>query len=177
MVTVADQQPSKCDRYVVDVSIEFIDSPELTDAALAYDLWLVHRDTRGRQATDRLRITGSQGESQTYLFTPLYHAPNGTLVASERGGDGGVFRTSLYGSIKGRARQDGLVDLTFETGRSIGDSNGGTSSGGFKQLTVRHGETVEIELPAPTGMVRDFDLADGFAGQSTAIRITATRVR
>jgi hypothetical protein len=57
------------------------------------------------------------------------------------------------------------------------DTRGLVANGGSKQMTVRPGETIELTLPPPTGELASDDLGQLFAGQSTSIRLTTTRVR
>lgn len=79
------------------------------------------------------------------------------------------------GSIIGRARADGTIDLSVDAFVGVIDaerSQGRASSSLRKQLRVRDGETVDIEFPAASW--RGF--APSYAWERTALRVTARRV-
>jgi hypothetical protein len=181
LVRTGESGPDACQWYVTEYGVELLDPPEVEDAQLEYDLWLVHRERDGRQVTERLRQTARQGGAVAYEFPPLFHTSEGVLLDGE---SEGALKTLLFGEIKGRARRDGLIDLTVDTKRSVRIESGGTMSTGRKLLTLKPGETVEVQLPPPRGDTfrteRGTIVLDAprvFAGQSTAIRITTTRIR
>ena len=182
LVRTGEAGPDACQWFVAEYGVDLLDPPEVEHAVLQYVIWLVHRERDGREVTRRFQKNGEQGEVVNYEFPRLFHTSDGVPLSTEREG---ALATILFGEIKGRVRLDGLIDLTIDTVRTVKSEQGNTSSNGRKLLTVKPGETVEVQIPPPTGQhtfsvpgrttVLDHDRA--FAGQSTAFRITATRVR
>jgi hypothetical protein len=180
MVRAPTDSSSPCQWYVAQVGVQLLDPPEVAGAALRYEMWLVHHDKNGRESTDRLQLAGDQAAVVKYTFKPLRISRGGSLVeaADEASSD-----VTVSGGVRGRARTDGLIDLTVETWRSIRYPVGISGRGGTKQLTVRPNETVEVGLPPEYGVFKFpetgevVDLDKLFAGHATAIRLTTTRVR
>jgi hypothetical protein len=177
MVRARGDSSLPCQWFVAHVGVSFLDPPEVAGAALRYELWLVHHDRNGRERTDRLDLVGEQGAAVKYAFRPLGVQQDGSLAetTSEE-----TAHIEIGGTVRGRARRDGLVDVTVDTLRSVRTDSGWSGRGGKKQLTVRPGETVEVALPPEYGVfkIHDkvIDLDELFAGQSS-IRLTTTRVR
>ena len=90
----------------------------LSDAAIAYDLWLVQQDADGELVTDRYKVTAKQGQQVDYFFKPL---PN---TAEGRRSDNGTtaILMNVSGAIRGRVRTDGNIDLTVDGSRSFTDA-------------------------------------------------------
>lgn len=188
LVRVLPDAALECGHFVVELGFRFVDAPEVADARLDYDLWLVHRESSGREVTEHLRRSGDQGAEVEYRFAPLWHSADGTLLDGE---EDGAFRTTISGGLKGRARPDGSIDvrvgaerwISAELGRGTRGSVGQGS--GVKHLSVRPGETIEIALPpvggemTRRGAARDdsLDLSRTFAGRTTALRITTSRAQ
>lgn len=188
LVRVLPDAGFECGHYVVELGFDFVEPPEVADARLDYDLWLVHREPDGREVTEHLRAGGDQGAEVEYGFAPLWHDNDGTLLEAERDG---AFRTTISGEVKGRARLDGLIDVRVEAERWISAELEGRAQGrvgqgsGVKYLSVHPGETIEIALPPVAGNLtliapgeeERFELSELFAGAKTALRITTSRVR
>lgn len=155
---------AECDGVVVQMGLAFTETPDLANAVLDYDVWLVHREANGREVLDRMSGRGLQGHSVDYLFKRLRYDTNGSPEPA------GPVDVELRGSVKGRVRPDGQIDLAVGARRTVLKSRIGNSRGGNKQATVSDGETIELEMPP-------FDLeAPGFAAQRTAIRVTVRRL-
>ncbi len=92
-------------------------------------------------------------------------------------------RVDVKGSVRGRLRQDGSVDLSVETERllSYGPSEGDgehVGEGGAKMLHARPGEAIRIDLPgAPRNTQRPERYARDLAGHSFALILTAKPLR
>jgi hypothetical protein len=174
VVDMASLPRRDCGTVQFEVEL-VVDEPEpLRDAVLSYDVWLLHRDADGRERTARFGTSGLQGREVPYTFTPLRQRADGTAV---REGPGQIL-TTIGGTLRGRARLDGRLDLTVGASRTISSRSSGIGDGGTKQLTVEDGETVELELPTVTsGSLPDVDLHRFLAVQATAVRVTARRVR
>ena len=154
----------ECDGVVVQMGLKFSEAPNLANAVLDYDVWLVHREANGLEVLDRMSGRGLQGHSVDYLFKRLRYDAGGYPDAA------GPVDVELRGSVKGRVRPDGQIDLAVGASRTVLKSRIGNSRGGNKQATVSDGETIELEMPP-------YDLTGpGFNAQRTAIRVTVRRV-
>jgi hypothetical protein len=153
-----------CDGAVVQIGLELSDSKDLKEHVLDYDVWLVHRDADGREVLDRTTARGLQGKRIEYLFKPLRYRTDGSRDPS------GEVELAMQGSVKGRVRPDGMIDLSVATNRTTTKGGLGQGDGGSKQATVRDGETLEFEMPPHRFR------GPGFDGQHTAIRVTVRRL-
>lgn len=188
LVRVLPDAGFECGHYVVELGFDFVEPPEVADARLDYDLWLVHREPDGQQVTERVRRSGDQGTEVEYRFAPLWHGTDGTLLDAEQDE---AFRTTISGGLKGRARPDGLIDVRVEAERWISaeldsGTRGSVGQGsGVKYLSVHPGETIEIALPPVAGKMtlmapgeeETLELSKIFAGATTALRISTSRAR
>jgi hypothetical protein len=154
----------ECDGVVVQMGLEFSEAPDLANAVLDYDVWLVHREADGREVLDRMSGRGLQGHSVDYLFKRLRYDASGFPNPD------GPVDVELRGSVRGRVRPDGQIDLAVGATRTVLKSRLGNGRGGSKQATIGDGETIELEMPS-------YDLkGSGFDTQRTAIRVTVRRL-
>jgi len=125
-------------------------TPALAQTAYAADLWLIHDGPFSAQMRDHLVINVDGLGGVPFRFQPLmFSLPQvdprkGTIRAS----------ISLSGSIRGRTRADGLVDVDLETNRLVygitsPESVPPLTSTIRKTLTLKPGETTAIEFPPP----------------------------
>jgi hypothetical protein len=161
---------------VVGLSYEFrLEGPAaLEHTAIEYDLWLIQTDTHGQQTTDRYRTTGRQGDKADYFFRPI-----GFSETAERQDTQPAIKLGVTGALRGRLRADGRIDLTVDGRAALynSDVSSVVSASGRTLMTVNEGETVEVELPAVKGRLRAAgEVSEVFAGQRTAVRITARRL-
>ncbi len=139
---------------LVDVKARVAEDPALAGARLAYDLWIVDEAPGGARQTRRLDLAAAQGESVDFLF-PLLTWP----LPGVRFKDGAPAQVSasISGSLRGRMRTDGSLDLVLAGNRTAGVGPSGSRAaavlgdGGRKIVRVRSGETVGLVLPAPRG--------------------------
>jgi hypothetical protein len=151
-----------CDGYVIEAGMHVQDPPDVADARLAYDLWLVQTDRAGRQRVQRVEAQAGQGRSTEFGFAPLWFAQDGTPDAS------GPLGIQVNGTLRGRLGTDGAVHLTIGAVRLVRDRYGsGSAEAGGKSTDIGIGETVEVQLPAVSGAL---------SGQAVAIRVTPRRV-
>jgi hypothetical protein len=123
----------------------------LAQATYAADLWLIHNGPFDAEMRDHMVVNVNGLASVPFQFKPLgFSLP----MADPR--QGNISATiSLAGSIRGRARADGLVDLDLETNRLVyGITSPETvpalTSMLRKTMTVRPGETTAVEFPPPS---------------------------
>jgi hypothetical protein len=135
--------------------------PSVARALFVADLWFVHRDETGREWNQHLTANVNGAVDMPFLFNDITFP----LPKLDPGQDLFTGFVRLTGTLKARARTDGLVDLEVSTARSIGvllpsDPPGVSGEGKRKSITVRPDETTAIEIPQP---------ASGYA--ETALRI------
>ena len=164
----ADGRGGPCSFFVLEGQAKFVEPPSVADAHLAYDVWLVHRGSDGQQSRHLVTSAG-QGASVDYAFAPLRFGSDGMADA------GGPVRLSVSGSLRGRARVDGGIDLVVDMVHGFGDEQSGSSSSGRKFLQVSSGETVEIEVPSLAASEGITHLEPAFGAHQTALRITPRR--
>ena len=154
----------RCDGALVQMWLELWDSPDLAGSILDYEVWLVHRNADGREVVDRSEGRGVQGKDVEYRFKHLRYTQAG--VPDDRG----EVELQVNGSVKGRVRSDGRIDLSVDAGRLVWFQGVGSGESGSKQATVSDGETLEFELPP------HYQRGPGFEAHRTAIRVTVRRL-
>jgi hypothetical protein len=168
---------------VLQVSAAFEEAPAFARELLSYDLWLTHRDAAGREWTRRESRSARQGELVDFRFRPL----RWRLDALRSGGDRNIaVDEQVSGAIRGRIREDGRIDVSFQAMRELALGEGSTGGrGGRKIFVVQSGEPVRLELPAATGRSSlsrtdgsntQVDYGELFGGHSTAVIVKVGRV-
>ena len=144
--------------------LEFQDPPALANQVLDYDIWLVHHEAEGRQVVDRMAGRGLQGKDVDYLFKRLRYDTTGMPDPD------GAVDVELRGSVKGRVRPDGRIDLWVGAMRTVSQARLGNGEHGSKQATIGDGDTLELEMPP----IRQ--RGPGFDAQRTSIRVKVRRL-
>ena len=165
-----DLTKNGCEGVALELELRFQDPPELENALLSYDIWLLQTDGGGRQFTDRVQPRGFQGRDTEYAFGRQQYEADGTRSAT------GPVSISLSGSVKGRVRLDGRIDLVISLGRTVWVGSLGTGDGGFKQETVTDGETIELATPRIASGLRGVPEDSNLFRGHTAIRVTVRRI-
>ena len=164
LVRPIDRQASGCDGVVIQMGLEYADSPSLNSELLDYDIWLVHHEADGREVLDRSGSRALQGEQTRYLFRQLRYDEQGMPRA-----DGSV-SMEFGGWLRGRVRPDGRIDLSIGAHRTVTKNRLGNGEHGNKTATIDEGDTLEVELPPYAW--------DGTnQRQRTSVRVTARRIR
>jgi hypothetical protein len=153
-----------CDGVVVKLGVRFTDPPALAGQSLDYELWFVHRDAAGSEVVERSRGRSIQGKAVDFVFPSIQYDAAGRRDRS------GPVSVDYSGSVRGRVRPDGRIDLLVAARRMTIENSLGQGSGGSKQATVADGETLELEMPTHS------DRGPGFESQRTSIRVTVRRV-
>jgi hypothetical protein len=163
-----------CDSFALTYEVQFSGAATLSKAAIGYDLWLVQRGADGEVVTDHFVTSAQQGDAANYFFRQIAYGVDG-----RREDRAPKVKVGVSGSIRGRARTDGRIDLTVD-GEVVAVDPGQSSAVGRRGrtlLTVRPGETVEVEAVQLAGRLRGVgDVGEIFANHRTAIRITARRL-
>ena len=180
---------------VLEIEVPRNEVPGYGNDTLAYDVWLVHETAAGRKLTRHLTTAGSQGQATPFAFAPLRF---GIDAASPGDGSEGPVNVTLKGTLTGRVKPDGRIDITLTSERTI-DCTSGMSAreSGTKAFVSAPDETTAVDYPwafgycplsrgvakpahARPGVVeRDgglrVDLKQFFAGEKTSILVTARR--
>jgi hypothetical protein len=124
--------------------------PAVARTIFAVDLWFVHRDETGREWNQHLTTNVNGAVDMPFLFDDVTF-PLPKLDPSQ---DLFTAYVRLTGTLRARARTDGLVDLDYSTARTIGlllPSNppGVSGTSARKSITVKPDETTAIEIPQP----------------------------
>ena len=164
-----------CDSFALTYELQLAGPRALANAAIAYDLWLVQRDADGELLTDRYQVTAKQGQQVEYFFRPVPYTADG------RRSDGGeaAILMNVSGAIRGRVRTDGNIDLTVDASRGFTNAaaTAGAGNKGRTMVTVRPGETIEVDTNLPIRTLETLgDLNQLFGKHRTAVRITARRL-
>jgi len=126
-------------------------TPALAQTTYAADLWLIHDGPFDAEMRERLIVNVNGLTSVPFVFNQLkFSLPQ----ADPRQGNISAAIT-LTGSIRGRTRADGLVDVDLETNRLVygitsPESVPPLTSTIRKTLTVKPGETTAVEFPPPS---------------------------
>jgi hypothetical protein len=168
-----DAAKGQCESVAVLIGLDFSSRTYVADAAISYDMWLVQRDADGHETTDRFRTVGRQGRSLDFFFRRLPYAKDGSRIADTNSAPVGM---RISGLVTGSASVTGMIDLTLDAERLFEAGHGAVGTSGRKRLSMRSGETVEFEVPAPVrgGLASVGELAGPFGGMRTAIRVTPT---
>jgi hypothetical protein len=161
-----------CDGYSISASMYFVYPPEVADARLSYDLWLIYTDARGNETTQRIESQSSQGRTADFGFSPLWFDTAGQLSPT------GTIGLSVSGNVRGRLLPNGTVHVNLGAVRLVRDRMGsGTAQGGGTSTNIALGETVEVQLPPMSEYVAAFGSIDRlFTGATIAVRVTPRRI-
>jgi hypothetical protein len=180
LVRAASPVNDGCGTLALEYDFRLEGAPALEQAAIGYDIWLVHEDVERPAQISRVSASAKQDDEASYNFPPMNYDRDGRRSQSNP-----AVRVTVSGTVRGRVRTDGDIDLTIDAGRGYNaldhDGSGYASiwNHGRTLITVKPGETVETLIDPPSGDVslRDVGrLSESFGGQRTAIRITARRL-
>jgi len=173
---ISDSVEGGCHVHTVTFDARLVmqpTTPALAQTTYAADLWLIHDGPYDAEMRERLIVNVNGLTSVPFLFNqlkftlPQVDPRQGNISAS----------ITLAGSIRGRTRADGLVDVDLETNRLV---YGITSPEGVppltstlrKTLTVKPGETTAVEFPPPSSGVASAAL-DSSGGERTGAGVAA----
>ena len=113
---------------------------------MEYDFWLVHESRTGQKTT--LHQSYGSYDIAKAAFAPLPFGLDGTV--SPKGAIGPV-AVEVTGTLTGRLRPEGGVEVTLGTEAWLRCGKGRSGGGGVKEFVANEGETVSVELPASFG--------------------------
>ncbi len=150
-------------NLVLDVEGARVEDPANANVVLAYDVWLVHETAAGQKLTRHAQLDAQNAQAARFLFDP-FAFPLGANEPID--GTTGPLNLIVGGSIQGRVRSDGGIDVVLHSSLLMGSgvfTKGTTifadrleyapSGSGDKTFAVKPGETIAIEYPNPSGTV------------------------
>jgi hypothetical protein len=138
---------SACANVLIRVRAARAEPAILVRTWQTYDLWLVYEGARGDGATRHLELAGPEDAPLSFQFAPLRWDLNGALAAAKP--QAGV-AVGVLGTVQGRCRADGAVDVTLDTLRRFAFGETAKTGSGRKQFVLGPGDTVAVEIPNPT---------------------------
>jgi hypothetical protein len=145
-VTCSPDAP--CANLFLEVQAAPVEDPALAETALSYDLWLVHQTPDGRKVTRHALVSGRQGEKLSFNFAPV---PLQLEAATPPGADS-PYRLQVSGTIVGRLKPDGTIEVALSPARKERSPMGSTGLGaGAKTFMSKPDETTSIVLPPVNG--------------------------
>jgi hypothetical protein len=169
-----------CNSLALEYEFQLEGARALQNAAIGYDIWLVQKDSEGAPQVARVSASAKQGDEAKFHFAPMDYRRDGARAESTP-----AVRVTASGTVRGRIRTDGDIDLTVDAGRgfyALDENASGYASSwnhGRTLITVKPGETVEtvIDPPSAEMSLRGIgNLSAAFGGHRTAVRITARRL-
>ena len=138
----------------VDLEATIAEDPRFVGQRIQYDLWLIDETAEGVRETREFVAAAAHGEKIAFTLDPLRWELGEVRF---RNGEKAQAVASIRGSIRGRLRDDGSVEVMFEATRAVGITEAGkplrgsTEDGGEKALRIGSGETLGLVLPAADG--------------------------
>ncbi len=144
----ADGDGPRCGRGThVDLFAEPVEDATRSDRSIGFDIWYAHEDETGRQAR-RLVAAGRDGETLDLAFARVRTSVPGSADPPRALG------LDLRGTVRGRHREDGTVELVLTTRRDavVLDASGRATPYASRRATeawaLQPGRTVKLPLPA-----------------------------
>jgi hypothetical protein len=134
-------------NLVLEVSADLVETATLAGQVLDYDLWLIDHVPGRPDSTSRQTLSGIQGQQLPFRFEVRWSLA-ALLPSQQLVGD---LVETVSGAIRGRAHENGQIDIALNTSRVLAVGDGSTGDGGLKLFNVQEGERVSLELPAPHG--------------------------
>jgi hypothetical protein len=147
LVQVDAGSSSACANVLVRVRAARAEPPVVTRAWLTYDLWLMYEGAGGEQASRHLELAGADDAPAAVEFPPLRWKLN--RAWADRPSQAAV-QVAVRGTVRGRCRPDGKVDVSLDTRRAVAVGDTGLMGSGRKEFALGPGDTVAVELPNPT---------------------------
>ncbi len=147
-----------CANVFLEVQAAPLEDVSLAQTALTYDLWLVHRTAEGAKVMRHGLVSGRQGEKLSFNFAPVPLQLDAAVSADA----GSPYRLLVSGTIVGRQKPDGTIEVALQpTRRQQFAAGGGGFAGGVKTFVSNPDETTSVALP-PGGGMSAWDAPAGF---------------
>jgi hypothetical protein len=164
-------------NLAIAIDADILEDPAAADTELLYDLWFSQSGPGGVNENRHANLRGKQGEEVRFKLDPLRWTLPGSSV------DGAPIDAiaEIAGSIQGRVREDGTVDVALDGSRRLGGEpagrpmTGSAGDGGRKIVSMRPGETVRLVLPALTNGTREVRSKTAVPGEVRANEDSSAR--
>jgi len=135
--------------FGLELKASVAEDPVLANRRIGYDLWLVDEGPGGPSTTRRWQMAGKQGEAREFEFESLVRPIPGAAPSE---GSAKRVDTRVSGHVRGRIQVDGSLEVALLAHREDGPDHRhwAVGGGGEKSVRVNAGETIRLELPAPT---------------------------
>jgi hypothetical protein len=139
---------SSCANALVRITASVSD--RVSDARLfEAELWMKHVAQDGTERTERLTARLRSGDVLPYHFQPLRWNLSGEAV--DGASSSNCVEMHVGGTLRGRMREDGRIDVEFQTQRLYHLAEGESRGTGTKKFNLTPGETVAVQLPPAAG--------------------------
>ena len=138
---------ARCANQFLEVQAAPVEDPAVAETAFGYDLWLVHQTAEGGTVTRQALVSGRQGERVSFNFAsvPL------PLDATAAPGAGSPYRLHVSGTIVGRVRPDGTIEVALSVRREPSAISSLVLGEGTKTFISKLDETTSVALPPING--------------------------
>lgn len=145
---VADPESSDCASVLLQITPEAVPAVD-PQATLVFDLWLEYEGRLGHR-WEHKQVTARSGVQTPFKFEDMGWAVGGDSAAAGPG----PFLLRVSGTVFGRLRADGFVDIALRAERWLWWVDGGRGGRGELDYRAALGEAAEVLLPEPSGTTR-----------------------
>jgi hypothetical protein len=145
---VADPASTACASVLLQLTADVAPVPE-PQATLVFDLWLEYNGRLGHR-WEHQQVTARSGVQAPFRFDSM-----GWAVGEDSAAEGpGPVRLDVTGTVLGRLRSDGFVDIALRAHRWVRWAGSGWGGVGELDYRAALGEAAGVLLPPPSGSVR-----------------------
>jgi hypothetical protein len=170
-VARSDQPGAACANLVVRLTTDPADRPLTIQPLLTYDLWLVHRDSSGREAVRHQQVLGPAETDLAFYLAPLRWRPSGHVIDAVSDREPTI-RVAVAGSVRATRLVDGALNVAVAVRRLVGWGEGVVGGDGRAAFRCVAGETLVLALPQPSGQAESVD-PQGLRGERGGAGVTA----
>jgi hypothetical protein len=135
---------SGCANVLLQLTVDAVPAPQ-PQATLVYDLWLEYSGRLGRRWEHR-QLTARSGVQTSFRFDAMEWA----LEQSARDVPISPIRLEVNGTVLGRLRDDGFVDIALRAHRDLSWVGFGVGGNGQLDYRAALGEAAGVLLPEPS---------------------------
>lgn len=148
----SDSPSCRYDSLSLDLEVSPVPHPEMAERDLAYELWVAATEKGRYQEFVAAEILSGQAEKVSFTLPALRHR----IEVFGRHDDAPAFRAQCKGEIRAWSLDRERVAIEINPGLHHwieGSRVRGSSGRGWKRFETRLGETVELRIPPPRGVV------------------------
>jgi hypothetical protein len=133
-----------CANVLLQLTVDAVPAPQ-PQATLVYDLWLEYSGRLGRRWEHR-QLTARSGAQTPFRFDAMEWA----LEQNSRDVPVSPIRLEVNGTVLGRLRDDGFVDIALRAHRDLSWVGFGVGGNGQLDYRAALGEAAGVLLPEPS---------------------------